>query len=502
MDKEHSLSDLLTATNIAKHFGNTHALKGVSLNFTGGKIIGLAGENGAGKSTLIRILCGALPPDSGEMRYDGNVYKPRDVSDAESKGISVFHQEIPICPHLSIAANVFLGPQIPSQHGRPDWKRMNEQCVALYRKFLNEDINPAVAIGECSAAEQQLALLVRVLSRNAKLVILDEPTTALSAPEVSRLFDSIRRLKEEQQITFVFVSHLLDELMELSDEIFVLRDGENVGHLDREAFSAKELSTLIAGRSFSEQAYVAKDFSKTDISLEVKSISLSGSYKNISFSVHKGEVFGIAGLQGSGRSELISSLFGLPAPDKGSIFIQGKDAGKLTVAKAMELGLGYLPEDRKSKGIFPDMNIAKNIGMASIGKTRNMSAYNGKHYFTLTEDMAERLSIKISDPRDSISALSGGNQQKAMLARWLVLSPSILILNEPTRGVDVGAKSEIADIISARSKEGYTIIIASSEMDELLMLCDRILVLNRGEMRTILEKDSLTKENLFFFAMS
>lgn len=494
--------DLLTATNIVKHFGNTHALKGVSLNFKKGNIIGLAGENGAGKSTLIRILCGAIPPDSGEMHYEGNGYKPHDVADAESKGISVFHQEIPICPNLSIAANVFLGPKIPLKHGRPDWKRMNEQCVALYRKFLNEDINPAIAIGECSAAEQQLALLVRVLSRNAKLVILDEPTTALSAPEVSRLFDSIRRLKEEQQITFIFVSHILDELMELSDEIFVLRDGENVGHLNKEAFSAKELSTLIAGRFFAKRTHVIKDFSNSDISLEVKSISLSGYYKDISFSVHKGEVFGIAGLQGSGRSELISSLFGLPAPNNGAIFIHGKEVTKLNVTKAMELGLGYLPEDRKSKGIFPDMNIAKNIGMAKIGKARGISAYNEKHYLTLTHDMIERLSIKISDPRDSISSLSGGNQQKAMLARWLILSPSILILNEPTRGVDVGAKSEIADIIFAQSKEGITIIIASSEMDELLMLCDRILVLNRGETRAILEKDSLTKENLFFFAMS
>lgn len=243
------LSDLLTVDNITKHFGNTHALKGVSFNFKKGKIIGLAGENGAGKSTLIRILCGASFPDSGEMHYDGEIYKPHNVADSESKGISVFHQEIPICPHLSIAANVFLGPKIPLNHGRPDWKWMNEQCVALYRKFLNEDINPAIAIGKCSAAEQQFALLVRVLSRNARLIILDEPTTALSAPEVLRLFDSIRRLKEEQQITFIFVSHLLDELMELSDEIFVLRDGENVGHLNKEAFSAKELSMLIAGRS-------------------------------------------------------------------------------------------------------------------------------------------------------------------------------------------------------------------------------------------------------------
>jgi len=502
MQGDAHVSDLLSVQNISKHFGSTQALKGVSLEATPGRIIGLAGENGAGKSTLIRIMCGAAFPDSGEMRYAGGMYRPHDVSEAEAKGISVFHQEIPICPHLSIAANVFLGPRIPSAHGRPDWKFMNDKCIELYRKFLDEDINPDVPIGECSAAEQQLALLVRVLSRNARLIILDEPTTALSAPEVERLFESIRRLKDEQDIAFIFVSHLLDELMELSDEIFVLRDGRNVGHLQKEAFSAQELSKLIAGRSINDRSRTLKDFSGSEISLEAKSISLAKHYSNISFSVHKGEIFGIAGLQGSGRSELIASLFGLPPPEQGSIFVHGKNIGAMSVVKAMESGIGYLPEDRKSKGIFPNMNIAKNIGMASMSRAKNISAYNEKYYLGMAHDMAQRLSIKISNPKDYISALSGGNQQKAMLARWLALSPSILVLNEPTRGVDVGAKSEIAEIIESRAAEGYTIIVASSEMDELLLLCDRILVLNRGQAKAVLEKDSLTKENLFFHAMS
>lgn len=495
------MPELLSVLNISKRFGNTQALQGVSLSAAQGSIIGLAGENGAGKSTLIRIVCGATAPDSGEMRFAGISYRPHDVSEAEAKGISVFHQEIPICPHLSIAANVFLGPKIPLSHRRPDWKFMNEKCVELYRTFLNEDINPSVPIGECSAAEQQLALLVRVLSRNAKLVILDEPTTALSAPEVARLFESIRRLKEERHITFIFVSHLLNELMDLSDEIFVLRDGQNAGHLERGAFSAQELSRLIAGRSINDQSRTQKDFSDAEISLEARSISRSKYFSDISFSVHRGEVFGIAGLQGSGRSELISSLFGAPPPDQGSILVHGRDVGAMSVSKAMETGIGYLPEDRKSMGIFPDMNIAKNIGMADISRAKNRAAYKEKYYLNLAHDMAEKLSIKISNPKDYISALSGGNQQKAMLARWLALSPSILILNEPTRGVDIGAKSEIAEIIATRAAEGYTIIVASSEMDELLLLCDRIAVLNRGKVKVILEKENLTKENLFFHAM-
>ncbi len=502
MRKESVLQSLLSVQNISKHFGNIHALRNVSLDISPKEIIGLAGENGAGKSTLVRIICGALSYDSGEMSYQGKPYKPHDVSNAESLGISVFHQEIPICPHLSIAANVFLGPMIPSQRGRPDWKLMNNRCIELYRKFLDEDIDPTVPIGECSAAEQQLALLVRVLSRNAKLVILDEPTTALSAPEVERLFDSIRRLKDEQGIGFIFVSHLLDELMELSDEIFVLRDGENVGHLYKAEFSAKELSRLIAGRSIDERHRIAKDSSDAEIALEAKSISLSKSYEDISFSVQKGEVFGIAGLQGSGRSEVISSLFGLPPPDKGSVVIRGNDFGRITISRAIAAGVGYLPEDRKTKGIFPDLNIAKNIGIVSISQSKDLTGYNEEDYIKVANNMATKLSIKISNPRDYISALSGGNQQKAMLARWLALSPSILVLNEPTRGVDIAAKAEIAKIIFDMADAGCTIIMASSEMEELLIMCDRILVMNRGRAKIILEKESLTKENLFFYAMS
>jgi ABC-type sugar transport system ATPase subunit len=499
---EVTMQDLLTVSGISKHYGSTQALKNVFLNVPQGKVLGLAGENGAGKSTLIKILCGALNPDSGEMRYAGASYKPHDVSDAETKGISVFHQEIPICPHLSIAANVFLGPAIPSSHGAPDWRLMNRRCVELYKTFLDEEIDPSVPIGSCSAAEQQLALLVRVLSRNAKLVVLDEPTTALAAPEVARLFASITRLKEEKSITFIFVSHLLDELIELSDQISVLRDGENVGNLEKKEFSATNLSSLIAGRTITTIKSTRIEMEKTPVCLEAKSLSLTGQFEDISFAVRKGEVFGIAGLQGSGRSALALSLFGAPPPDSGSIFINGVEVRRMNVGTAMKSGIGYLPEDRKSMGIFPNMDITRNIGMAVIGRSRGFSPYDRKNGIRLATTMAGELSIKMSNPSNSISSLSGGNQQKAMLARWLALSPSILVLNEPTRGVDVGAKSEIAEIIASRATQGYTIVVASSEMDELLLLCDRILVLSRGRNKAILEGKTLTKEALFLAAMS
>jgi len=499
---EGSVPDFFAAHNISKHFGSIQALKDVSLIVPEGKVLGLAGENGAGKSTLIKIICGALTSDTGEMLYRGASYKPRDVAEAEAKGISVFHQEIPICPHLSIAANVFLGPSIPSQKGMPDWKYMNQKCIEFYENFLNEKIDPTIPIGSCSVAEQQLALLVRVLSRNAKLVILDEPTTALTVPEVKRLFEAIKKLKEEKQITFVFVSHILDELMELSDMITVLRDGQNVGNIEKSEFSAQILSSLIAGKAIDTKRIVRADIISSHTSIEVKSLSLAGHFENISFAVRSGEVFGIAGLQGSGRSALASSLFGAPPPDSGLIIIEGIEVKRMTVETAMDFNIGYLPEDRKSKGIFPDMDIAQNIGMAKMHTLKGVRIYNRKIFDHLAVEMANRLSIKMSNPRNPISSLSGGNQQKAMLARWLALSPTILILNEPTRGVDVGAKSEIAEIIASMAKEGYTIIIASSEMEELLLLCDRILVLSNGHTKDLLERDTLTKERLFMAAMS
>jgi ABC-type sugar transport system ATPase subunit len=283
---------LLLVENLSKSFGSTRALDAVSLSVERGTIFGLAGENGAGKSTLIKILCGVHVADSGRIFIDGRPHHPRDPEDAEKAGISVFHQEIPICPNLSIAANVFLGPSMPRRGMRPDWKLMNRQCIELYQNLLGEDIDPKQLIRKCSAAEKQLALLVRVLSRNARLVILDEPTTALTPPEVARLFGIIKRLRD-QGIAFIFISHMLEELMELSDRITVLRDGRDVGRLRQGEFEVSRLSELIAGRTLSGAAHRALRREGVP-RIEARNISLAGEFQDVSFRVQRGEILGIA----------------------------------------------------------------------------------------------------------------------------------------------------------------------------------------------------------------
>ncbi|HVV74006.1 MAG TPA: sugar ABC transporter ATP-binding protein, partial [Verrucomicrobiae bacterium] len=317
----HSAS-LLELRAIGKRFGRIQALSGVSLKLQAGRVYGLAGENGAGKSTLVKILCGVYSDYDGGMSLRGEAYRPRGAADAERAGISVFHQELPVCPSLTVAANVFLGPTLPGNRFFPDWRRIEADCEALFRELLGLEIDASRLMEECTVAERQLALLVRVLSRQARLVILDEPTTALTPPEVARLFGVIRRL-QDQGITFLFVSHLLDELIELCSEIFVLRDGLLSGHLQKPDFNARTLARLIAGHEVLEPTQSAVEM-KHPIKLEVRNLCGDGAFREVSFQLRTGEILGITGLQGSGRSEVARALFGAPPAAGGDVLLNGK----------------------------------------------------------------------------------------------------------------------------------------------------------------------------------
>jgi rhamnose transport system ATP-binding protein len=469
---------LLSVDNVSKSFGSTRALQEVSLEIQRGQVFGLAGENGAGKSTLIKLLCGVHHPDSGRIQFEGRPHRPRDPAEAERVGISVFHQEIPICPNLSIAANVFLGPVMPRRGLSPDWRTMNRQTEELYRNLLGESIDARRLIRDCSAAEKQLALLVRVLSRHARLVILDEPTTALTPPEVAKLFGIIRRLSA-QGITFIFISHMLEELTDLSDTITVLRDGRNEGSLARSEFDRRRLSTMIAGRTLSDsrpkQAPAAGG-----AYLEVRGLSLPGEFEEVSLSLRRGEVLGLAGLQGSGRSALARALFGAPPARSGQILIDGRPRRIGRPAEAMAAGIGYIPEDRQGLGIFDDLDVKLNLCMAGIDRFSRRGLLDKRNLRRIASGLGESLSIKMQNVDAPIRSLSGGNQQKVLISRWLALKPGILVMNEPTRGVDVGAKQEITELILKLAAEGYAFVITSSELEELLALSDRILVFNRG----------------------
>ncbi len=488
----------LQIENISKRFGSTKALDSVSFALEKGQICGLAGENGAGKSTLIKILCGVHSADAGKIELNGEPHHPKDPYEAEELGISVFHQEIPICPNLSVAANVFLGPKIPTRGFAPDWKMMNRRCEELFNTLLGEQIDPGKLIRDCSVAERQLALLVRVLSRNARLIILDEPTTALTPPEVERLFVIINRLKQ-QEITFIFVSHMIEELIELSDQIVVLRDGQFVGRLERNEFCSETLSQMIAGRTLGGRVSHRHAIQETS-ALEVKNLTLSGEIDDISFNLCKGEILGIAGLEGSGRSAIARTLFGAPPAEGGTILVDGKEVVITEPTVAMQNGIGYVPEDRKTLGLFDDMDVKHNLGIAEINRFTRWGFMLRDKLRKLAYDMKQELDIRMTDADSSITSLSGGNQQKVLISRWLALRPHVLIMNEPTRGVDVGAKEEICNLILQLADEGYAFVLSSTELEEMLSISDRILVMNRGRIVAEFSKAEATKDKVIFAA--
>lgn len=493
--------DLLSVQDVSKRFGAVKALDSVSLSVKRGEVLGLAGENGAGKSTLVKLLCGVHKHEEGQFIFEGETLNPQDPSDAEDRGISVFHQEIPICPHLSISANVFLGSRIPSKGIRPDWEMMNRRTRELFEDLLGEDIDPTMLIKDCTVPQRQLALLVRVLSRNAKLVILDEPTTALTPPEVRKLFQIILRLKEKG-ISFIFVSHMLDELVELSDRITVLRDGENVGELAKKEFDQRKISELIAGRALDSGWQKTRRLSDEKV-LECCDLRTASGLDGVSFTLRKGEILGIAGLQGSGRSLLPRSLFGLEKIAGGELLLKGEPVSLSSPGAAIARKIGYVPEDRKTVGLFSAMDIQNNLFISRIDEARGpLGVLNRKKMNETTGEMRQKLGIKMTDGSASINSLSGGNQQKVLIGRWLALKPEILVMNEPTRGVDVGAKEEICKLITALTDEGFSFVVASSELEELMAMSDRIMVMRKGRISRIFEKGEFSKDKIILASTS
>jgi ABC-type sugar transport system ATPase subunit len=489
-----SSTSLLKLRQVSKNFGRVRALSSISLRFEGGRVYGLAGENGAGKSTLVKILCGVHPDYEGQILLDGKEYRPRGVSEAELAGITVFHQEIPICPSLTVAANVFLGPELPGKGFFPNWRSLEARCEELFRDLLGMKIDARRPIGECTVAERQLALLVRVLSRRARLVILDEPTTALTPPEVARLFTIIQRLRS-QGIAFVFVSHLLDELLELSDEIYVLRDGVLAGHRHRGEFDAQSLAQMIAGHEVGA-ATSRRIISQSKPKLEVRNLTRAGEFREISFRLQTGEILGITGLEGSGRSSVARALFGAPPADGGEILLNGTRIVIQSVADAIGDGIGYVPEERQTFGLFDDLDVQSNLGILGVDTGDRWGLFPGRGLRQTTLQMQSKLQIKFSEPRAPIGSLSGGNQQKVLIGRWLAAEPEVLVMNEPTRGVDIGAKDEICRFIRTLASEGCSFVVSSSDLDELMRLADRVLVMRSGRVSAEFSGTAITRKDL------
>ncbi|OQY33750.1 MAG: sugar ABC transporter ATP-binding protein [Spirochaetaceae bacterium 4572_59] len=473
---------LLKMTGVSKEFPGVKALNNVDFYIRKGEVHSLMGENGAGKSTLIKILTGIYTKDSGTIELNGRQMSPQNVLEAQAAGISTIFQELNLIPDLSIAENIFLGREPKDRFGKIQWKKIYVKSTEAL-KDLGINIDVQLKLKDIGAAIQQMVALVRALDINANLVVMDEPTSSLDDNEVKVLFKVIRNLKE-RGVSVLFISHRLSEIFEICDRVTILRDGKLVGESLIRDISHGELISKMIGKdseSIVSNKKKAIDFSTKETYLTANGISSGIMLKGIDLSIRKGEIVGLAGLLGSGRTELARVLFGDDQAANGKIEINGKKVSLKHPADAIINGVAFCSEERKAEGIIPNMSVADNITLASFSDITRFGFFSRKKQLQITNKYIKQLSIKTPGANREIKFLSGGNQQKVILARWLALKPDFIILDEPTRGIDVGAKSEIDKLIQSMANEGISILLISSEMEELVKRCDRVAVLYEGE---------------------
>jgi ribose transport system ATP-binding protein len=478
---------LISMRQITKRFPGVAALRDVSFDILPGELHAIVGENGAGKSTLMKILSGVETPTEGQFFLRGEPAVFCSTRDAEAAGVSIIHQELNLVDQLTTAANIFLGRETTNRWGFLDDRAMQREAEALFEE-LDCSISPAQRVGELRVGDQQLVEIAKALSLDAEILIMDEPTSALTESEVERLFRVIFQLKK-RGVTILYISHKLDEVFRLADRITVLRDGKLVGTFPRENTTPREITHQMVGREI-EELNLGRGRQRGNCVLEARNLSLpwpgharQWRLKDVSFSLHSGEVLGIAGLMGAGRTELLECLFGVnQVPHQGQIFVEGQPVRFEHPADATRAGLALVTEDRKRLGLFGHMSVRENITLCTLREALAGGLISGPRERKMAEESAKLLGIRSAGPESPIASLSGGNQQKCIIARWLRTEPKVLLLDDPTRGIDVGAKAELYKIIDSLCREGLGILVTSSELPELLTLCDRILVLSEGRL--------------------
>jgi ABC-type sugar transport system ATPase subunit len=489
---------VLSALEMQKRYGGVHALRGASLTVYPGEVHALTGENGSGKSTLLKIVSGLVQPDAGSITFAGRPTNFGDPADALRKGIATVTQETTLAPDLSIAENVFLGHRMPRRGRMIDWRRtqlLAEEALAR----LALDLDPAVPVRRLRPNQQQMVEIARALSFQARVLILDEPTSSLTDGEVEALFAVVRRLSAEGVAT-IFVSHRINEVFGIADRVTVLRDGRTVGTGPISELDPRQLIHLMVGRALEETAKLHGRHDAGDESvLSVRGLSVPRAFDDVELAVNAGEIVGLAGLVGAGRSELLEALFGLRAAS-GSISIGGRDVSYRSPRQAIRDGVAFVPADRKLQGLVPDMSVGENLMMAATASVRRLAYPSPSRETSSVLETITQLQIRTHSPHSAVSTLSGGNQQKVVLGKWLLTKPRILMLDEPTRGVDVGAKAEIYRLLFDAAKRGIAILVSSSENPELLTLCDRILVMYRGRVAASLGRQDATEATIAHFA--
>lgn len=493
-------SILLSMRGINKAFPGVKALKNVDFTLQNGEIHALMGENGAGKSTLIKVLTGVYEMDAGEIRMAGEE-KPivnHSPQEAQEKGISTVYQEITLCPNLTVAENLFIGRE-PRKAGLIDWKTMNRKSSELLGS-LDIHVSPGQQLDSCSIAVQQMIAIARAVDMQCRVLILDEPTSSLDDEEVGKLFALMRKLKE-QNVGIIFVTHFLEQVYAVSDRITVLRNGELVGEFNTQDLPRLQLVAKMMGKDFDDlaeikSAYAGKKAYEELPVVEAKNLGHRGTIKPFDLTAHKGEVMGFTGLLGSGRSELVRAIYGADKADAGTLKINGKNVKINTPLDAMKHGMGYLPEDRKRDGIIADLSVRENIIIALQAKRGMFKPMSRKEMEEFTDKYIELLQIKTASRETPVRSLSGGNQQKVIIGRWLLTHPEYLILDEPTRGIDVGTKTEIQKLILNLADEGMSVAFISSEIEEMLRTCSRMAVLRDGKKVGELSGSDLTQEQI------
>ena len=487
---------LLDIKGLEKTFPGVRALKGVNLTVNKGEIHALMGENGAGKSTLIKVLTGIYQKNGGTLCFDGEEINARTPIEANEKGISTIYQELNLVLFQTVYENLFLGREPRTKFGSIDRKAMISEAKRILEE-LGIEIDVTRPLKNYSTAIQQMVAIARAVSINAKLVIMDEPTSSLDTHEVQVLFRIIRQLKSKG-ISVICISHKLDEIFEICDRLTVFKDGEYVGDYDIGELNQLKLISLMVGKDTVElernkQGY---EFANAKVIAEMKDIRQGMRLNGINIEIKQGEVVGLAGLLGSGRTELAQVLFGSGMPDNGEIFWWGEKAGIHSPADAIKKGMGFCTEDRKTEGIIPHLSVRENITIALLPKLNSFGFVKTKEQDEIVRSYIDRLKIKTPTPEQAICNLSGGNQQKVLLARWMCMNPKLMILDEPTRGIDVGAKAEIEQLIQEFSKSGISVLMISSEIAELERNCDRIIVMREGRVIGELAGDQISQDKV------
>lgn len=482
--------------DIYKSFGKNDVLKGVDFTLNDGEIHALVGENGAGKSTLMNILSGVLSKDRGEILIDGKEVDISDTNVAKKYGISFIHQELSDWPELTVMDNIFMNNEIKNGIFL-DKAKMRKKCIELLERF-DLDINPKTKVSELSVGQRQMMEIAKANLNKVNVLILDEPTSALTNNEIDKLFKLIKRLRDKN-VSMIYISHRMEEIFSLTNKITVMRDGKSVSVMDTNKTDEREVVSYMVGRDIGD-FYPEMDAEISDVKIELKNFNREGFFKDINIKAKKGEVLGISGLMGAGRTEIMRSVFGLDPKDSGEIFIDGKKIEIKNPADAIKNKIGFVTENRQEEGLILDESIRENISLLNFDKFSKNSFIDKAKEKNLSDNLVDSFKVKTQSSESKISDLSGGNQQKVVFAKWYAIGPEILILDEPTKGVDVGAKREIYDLIKELTKKAVSIILISSDLPELISLSNRIYVIHEGKIQGELLKKDASQEKIMTLA--